>query len=167
MATERSALLGLGPFADGALVDPGAGSLNDDAAAPEPGPRFGRRSLLLLAGLVAGFAALVGVLDAAAPSDARIFTHLNSTCPLECSSTSQWSWLIQFTEAAVIVGVLLALWRAERPRRTFAQFAADNGKSVILALVTHFYVLGESAALGDVTTPKRCAPHVNPTARRR
>lgn len=46
------------------------------------------------------------------------------------------------------------LWWRETPRRSAVQYIADNSKSIILALCTHFLVVVMASVLGDVTEPK-------------
>lgn len=135
-------------------------------------PLCSRHLPLSIAGGVALLAATFALLDALAPSAEEVCHRLNLTTPeglpcvvgvegrvctaqaTDCTVLGEVSYLIQLTEAAVIAVLLLLLWRYEKPRRHFVQFCADNSKSVMLALTTHFLVLVISALLGDVTVPK-------------
>lgn len=42
-------------------------------------------------------------------------------------------------------------WGLERPRRPFVRFVADNSKSVIAALMTHFLAAGSALLIHQIT----------------
>ena len=86
----------------------------DDYNHPIDSPKkpvvFSKRAFLWLAITIVLFGVVLAVLDLQAPSNADIYHHLNVTCPLECSSTSKWSWIIQCTEAVLIASTLMIIW---------------------------------------------------------
>lgn len=148
---------------------------SDSAAAPELRKHTASgkaRTPIIVATTILALSATFAVLDALAPSSAQISHRLNLTrsdggqqcvkavdgpvCPAQatkCTVLSEMSYLIQFTEGCVIFCLLLTLWCLESPQRHPVQFIADNSKSIILALMTHFLVIAITALLGDVTTP--------------
>jgi hypothetical protein len=92
-------------------------------------------------------------------------------CPAQterCGVLSESAWVIQGTQATVIISLLMFLWYTERPRRTFVHFAADNSKSMLLATMTHFLVIAITSIVGDVVVPHcnvtQGAVDVNPGA---
>lgn len=132
----------------------------------------------LLAALLAGAFTLAAL---TAPTQRQICHRLNLTdstgrlcvpdlpgepvCPAqrtECEVLTESAWMVQGSAGVAIAFVMLFLWLVEVPRRSKTQYVADNSKSVLLACFSHFFVLGLSAVLGDVTVP-HCA-RANATA---
>ena len=135
------------------------------AADPTDRPPLCSRSLqYAIAGGVAVVSAFFALMVGIAPSEQSVCHRLNLTiegsqilcvegvegpiCPAQaknCKVLGDVSYLIQFTEACFIACLLIMLWKCEKPRRRGMQFVADNSKSILLSLMTHFLVLSASA----------------------
>ena len=89
-------------------------------AAPTTSPPLVTRgNAMRFAAAVGILAAVFGILDAYAPTEAEVYTHTNYTCPAQktiCNGSlfSSNALLIQFTEAAIILVLLLTLWWFEK-----------------------------------------------------
>lgn len=89
----------------------------------------------------------------ASPPKSEWPAHLEQ-CPAQkkyCELLDGMSYLIQGVLCFTCASVLLLAWICESPRRPFTRFCADNSKSVLAALMTHFLAGGSAILIHDVT----------------
>jgi hypothetical protein len=94
------------------------------------------------------FFGLLAIGYTVSPPQSRWDAHIKD-CPAQkeyCQLLGDLSIEIQFALACTIFTVLTTTWWTEKPRRPLIRFIADNSKSVMLAVMTHF-LAGMSAVM--------------------
>lgn len=82
--------------------------------------------------------------------------HLDH-CPAQktgCVLMDSESYIIQGTLLTTLGCVLLLTWVLEKPRRPFVRFVADNSKSGLAALMTHFLAGGTTLLLEHIVAKR-------------